>query len=438
MGGWPTLCLALLLVAAAPPEQRDPDSKSPAASKPDAKPAKPAAKARAANRAVASAPAAELPEFAVADLKTLVGPDAVLYFNAGEPLRDVSLVSFAAGRGPATFKSVTVQAKEGDKKRVLRAAALSRIELGNKPYAVRFAPALKGHVLIDLAARDAAINARLQTQRQRLWPELTDAEREAAINERKLFFLKAQTAYPQLQFHETKYFLFYTDLPAAKLAPYIRDLDTMYAKLASAFGAPAGKNIWLGKAVIVMFLRQADMWRFDQEVLKAESYAGYQARCHASTDGHVVISGWIGDDPAFFANVLVHETAHGFLWRHRSTVQIPNWINEGVADWIAAVVVPACKDTQRRQELAVKQLRQTGSAGGDFFTATNIAAWQYGLASSLVEYLLRVDAAAYRQFIDGIKEGATPEESLQAAYGLTFEQMLANYGRQIGVPRLMP
>jgi hypothetical protein len=438
MGGWPIVCLALLFVAAAPPEQGESASESSAASKADAKPAKSAAKARAAKRAAAAAPAADLPEHAVGDLSALKGPDAVLYFNAGEPLRDVSLVSFASGRGQATFKSVTVQAKEGDKKRVLRAAALSRIELGNKPYAVRFAPQLKGHVLIDLTARDVAINARLQTQRQRLWPELTDAEREAAVNERKVFFFKAQAAYPQLQFHETKYFLFYTDLPAAKLAPFIRDLDTMYARLATSFGVPAGKNIWLGKAVIVMFLGQADMWRFDQEVLKAESYAGYQARCHCSTDGHVVISGWIGDDPAVFAHTLVHETAHGFLWRHRSTVHIPSWINEGVADWIAGVVAPASRGTPRAQELAVKQLRQTGSAGGDFFTATNVTGWQYGLASSLVEYLLRTDAAAYRQFIDGIKEGATPEESLQAAYGLTCEQLLANYGRQIGVPRLTP
>lgn len=56
----------------------------------------------------------------------------------------------------------------------------------------------------------------------------------------------------------------------------------------------------------------------------------------------------------------------------------------------------------------------------------------------MVEYPLRIDPAAYRQFIDGIKEGATPQESLVAAYGLTPEQLLVSFGRQFGVLNLTP
>ena len=63
----------------------------------------------------------------------------------------------------------------------------------------------------------------------------------------------------------------------------------------------------------------------------------------------------------------------------------------------------------------------------------------YPLArEAVVEYPLRIDLAAYRQFIDGIKEGAAPQESLVAAYGLTPEQLLASFGRRFGVPNLAP
>jgi hypothetical protein len=434
-------CLAPVLFAAGltlagqgPPAQRS--RPEPPAERTESAAPSPKASAPSA-RGAGGAAAAPLPEHAVRQLSQLVGQPAVLHPTKGERLEDVELLSFAPGRIEGTFKSVTVRSGESGRKRTLRAAALGRMEIGGQPYEVAFAAALRGHVLIDLTQRDAQIDARLRAQRQRLWPELSAEEQAQAVRERKEFFARAGEAFG-LRLHETQYFLFYTDLPDEALAPYIRDLDAMYARLVAAFGLPQGKNIWRGKAAIVMFQNQASCWQFDQQVLKKPSSADFQARCHWSSDGHVTISGWSGTDPAFFAHILVHETAHGFLARYRSTVNVPSWINEGIADWVAGAVVPASNTTRRRQELAIKQLRQTGAAGGTFFTAPNVPRVQYGLASALVEYLLRIDAAAYRRFIDGIKEGATPDESLQAAYGMTKEQLLVAFGRQIGVPNLLP
>lgn len=423
---------------------------APAAAKPTAKADDPSAdqvkadsaplsdKQPPARKRGAEKPAAKLPEYAVADLQALVNQPAKVLLATGEKLEDMQTVSFASGRGQATFKSVSIKTEKGDKRRTVRSAALSRLEVSGKPYAVVFVPDLRGHVLIDIAARDAAIDARLKPKGFAIWPELSPAAQEAALSERRELLNKARQAFPRLAIHETKFFLFASDLPADSLAPFVRDLDAMYARLADVFGVAKGVNIWRGKAVIVMFAGRADLWRFDQQVMKVDSSVDAQARCHWSTTGDVTITGYSGDDPKIFAHVLVHETAHGFTARHRSSVPLPAWVNEGIAEWVAGVIVPAAQQTKLRQQRSIQRLRQTGSLEGDFFGMKTLYPWRYGVASALVEYLLRIDAAAYRQFVDGIKEGATPDESLQAAYGFSKEELVARFGREIGVLNLAP
>lgn len=121
-----------------------------------------------------------------------------------------------------------------------------------------------------------------------------------------------------------------------------------------------------------------------------------------------------------------------------STVHIPSWVNEGIADWIAATVVKD-KEVQRRQKTALDRIQQTGSLGGTFFEESRtIESWQYGVASSLVEIMLRIDPSKYRQFLTHIKEGVSSEESLQKAYGMSKEQLIKKYGALAGVPNLQP
>ena len=64
--------------------------------------------------------------------------------------------------------------------------------------------------------------------------------------------------------------------------------------------------------------------------------------------------------------------------------------------------------------------------------------WQWGVAASIAELLLKTDAKAYRQFVLGIKEGQTWQESLQDAYGLSPADLVQLYGQHIGVPNLRP
>ena len=61
-------------------------------------------------------------------------------------------------------------------------------------------------------------------------------------------------------------------------------------------------------------------------------------------------------------------------------------------------------------------MQSTGSLGADFFTAEHIQPVQYGIASQLVRFLVTRDRGKFAQFVRGIKEGQTTEESFQSAF----------------------
>jgi hypothetical protein len=238
---------------------------------------------------------------------------------------------------------------------------------------------------------------------------------------------------------EIRFFLFFTDIPANQVAPYITNLDAMYSELCKGFGVPQGKNIWLGKCIIVAFLEKSAFQAFEAKFMDNPEAEGAAGLHHSSSDGRALISCYRGNDPSFFATVMVHETAHGFLHRLRSTVHIPPWINEGVADWVAAKVVKNNSSIAQTQKVGVDLIRQTNTLGAEFFSDdARLVPAQYGIASSLTKFMLQIDPGRYRAFILGIKEGYTPEESLARTYGLTPGELIGNYGRSIGVANLRP
>jgi hypothetical protein len=136
---------------------------------------------------------------------------------------------------------------------------------------------------------------------------------------------------------------------------------------------------------------------------------------------------------------MVHETSHGFLHRLRSNVDIPPWINEGVADWVASVVVKNSPTIAQRQKAGIELIRQTNTMGEDFFQPdARLSSAQYGIASNLTNFMLQIDPGRYRVFILGIKEGYSLEESLARSYGMTPGELIGSYGRSIGMANLRP
>jgi hypothetical protein len=370
-------------------------------------------------------------------LAQLKGKPLKVYLRSGKELDDLEVLNVRPGQKLGTLKDLIFKSTEGKaNRRTLLPGVIDRIAVGGKPYLIAGDGKKDPWRLVDVELREAKVAEELKKTRNHLWAKLTDDERKERVTEQKEFFnpVKASDPNRPIALHETEYYLFYTDMPQREIEPFVADLDKMYLTLGQAFGVPKGENIWWGKAAVIAFSEQNDFVAFEKKFMDYD-IANYQSVCHSKYDGDVVIALHRGRNANYFASLLVLETARGYLNRYRSTVYIPRWLNAGIADWVVGSVVRADDSISRRQLDAVELIRRNGAVG-TFFEEKNLETWQLGLASSLVDLLLKRDPVRFRRLIEGIKEGQTWQDSLKTAYGFTPEDLARLYGEQIGVPNL--
>ena len=267
------------------------------------------------------------------------------------------------------------------------------------------------------------------------WPRLSAEEHAAEVKTLEAFAGELRQRFPRLQVSETHEFLVASDIPAAQLAPFVADLDTMHDFLCTLYGIPTGEPLWKGKCLVVAFLDEADYAALEEGVLKS-GMQGTHGICHQGSDGRVVMACHRGTDPAAFAHMLVHETSHGFNHRWMSPQRLPNWLNEGIAEWVGTRVVKNCDQVPRKEARALAFMRSQGTLGPGFFTAANIQPVQYGIASGMVRMLISRDARKFAEFVRGIKEGTPVEEALQKTFGGSLDDLVKAYGATVGVPYL--
>jgi hypothetical protein len=270
------------------------------------------------------------------------------------------------------------------------------------------------------------------------WPQLSAEEHAAQVAELERFVAEVTAAFPALVVSSTHEFLVASDIPAAQLAPYTAKLDAMHDFLCDLYGIPRGEPVWRGKCLVVAFLSAEDFRVFEQRFMRVDAQ-GIHGLCHQRGDGRVVMACHRGDDPLAFAHMLVHETSHGFNHRWMSPQQLPNWLNEGIAEWVGTQVVPACTQVPLKEARAVEFMRAGGTVGARVFAARpdhHIDAMQYGIASGIVKFLVARDRKRFAAFVRGIKEGMTVEESLRESFAASLDDVMAAYGRAIGVPGL--
>jgi len=116
---------------------------------------------------------------------------------------------------------------------------------------------------------------------------------------------------------------------------------------------------------------------------------------------------------------------------------VPSWANEGLAETIASDMVPQrgirmSGDADARAELQKRKNLD------DFFTTEHIVAWQYPVARTLTEFMIRQNKAGYVDFINGIKDGMPWADALKDKYGVTVDQLVNAYGISMTVAGLKP
>jgi hypothetical protein len=270
------------------------------------------------------------------------------------------------------------------------------------------------------------------------WPQLSAAEHAAQVKELEAFVAEAREAFPALEVSNTHEFIVATDIPAGQMAPYLASLDAMHDFLCDLYGIPRGEPVWLGKCLVVAFLKEDDFLAFEGRFMGLAP-PGVHGLCHQRSDGRVVMACHRGDDASAFAHMLVHETSHGFNHRWLSPARLPNWLNEGIAEWVGTQVVPACRQVPLKEAKGVEFMKASGSVGPGFFDDgpdAHINPLQYGIASGLVKFMVARDRKQFAAFVQGVKEGLSVEQSLKNSFRASLDDLVKAYGKAVGVPNL--
>ena len=290
----------------------------------------------------------------------------------------------------------------------------------------------------EAAERHKQYLARLELRGIRPWPELTEEQHQATIDNNKKMMEEIGKMVPGMQYAETANFMVYTNIPVVQMQPYVASLDAMYEMMCKMYRLPKDAKVFRGKALIVAFLNESEFQKFELQFFQRDSGGAYGV-CHSSSDGTVIVGCYRGNNPNGFGAMLVHETSHGFIHRYKTGVRLPSWLNEGMADYIAQALVPASNSTRLKQKASLDQMRQTRNLGADYFTLSrNINFDQYGIASSMTDFLLRTNTDAYIKLIESLKEGVPFEEALADTFNATPAQLTTAYGTALGIPDLKP
>ncbi|MDO5113783.1 MAG: hypothetical protein Q4E67_05360 [Planctomycetia bacterium] len=276
------------------------------------------------------------------------------------------------------------------------------------------------------------------------WPILSEEkDREVVEGQKQKMELIRQTfSRNSLVLYESEHFLYLTDAPPRIAKECVEYLERMHVRLREIFGLPETCRVWYGKGMVVAFLQQSHFQQFEAHFFQTQNtFSEALGLAHLMGDGNVLISLYYGDISQVrlrwrFIATLVHEMTHGFVHRYQSPKSLPLWLDEGMADYIAGQIVPACPEVKNKQREALSVMRRSYSVGGMMGATTRLEPWQYGVASGLVDFLLRKDARAFPVFLQKIKAGLPWPQALVETYRGTPEQLLRAFGQENRLPRL--
>ena len=277
------------------------------------------------------------------------------------------------------------------------------------------------------------------------WPVLTDAERAAACDTMRDGARKAlEVAGIPFEPVETTYFTLCGDLPAAEMQRWGRELDAMYARVGEVLGLPRDVNLFWGKCVILAFQKEDTFKLVEAAVFNHKAMPGLRGVCHMQGP-RTTVSLFRGNDELQFAATLVHETTHGIMHRWGTPMRLPDWANEGFAEWVARACVPRSGvDASRRPQGlaffrgggdATKVMALDGAAG----TWPGDNAIGYSVGYLLVDLMIAEKPSGFAAWVKAVKGGKPWRDSLASDFGADPARLAAGasawYRTNDGAPR---
>ena len=230
---------------------------------------------------------------------------------------------------------------------------------------------------------------------------------------------------PSLHLAESANFLIFSTWPRAGDKRLREVCETMHSHLRKQFAMPEGRNVWAGKLPVYVFTEVEDFQRFCKMVGEADmrESGGFVVN---RADGFCYIALNRTRSKTHFYGLLVHEGTHAFLARVPTGGFLPDWVNEGLAETMAAQLVPGCKAARRYVQATGQALRRDRDISG-IFQQVKLEDFDYGVAQSLVRFLLSRGGRRFIELVKLLKLGTDEAEALERTYGLTHEQLVAEW-----------
>jgi len=233
---------------------------------------------------------------------------------------------------------------------------------------------------------------------------------------------QAKAFAPTLHLAESPHFRIYSAWNVGNDRPLRTTCENMYAALCKQFDIPPTENIWVDKCAVYVFWEKAHFAKFCTDVYKRGNpkAAGF---CGWYGGGFVFIAMGPSRSTRQFYELLVHEGTHGFIARYRSNRGIPEWLNEGLAEYMSATLVPKCYSAKQYINATKEAIRKNRPVKR-IFDDVELDHFDYGIAQSWVRYLIARDSKAFPKLVDLLKDGKTEAEALKESYNLTRDGFL--------------
>ncbi len=248
---------------------------------------------------------------------------------------------------------------------------------------------------------------------------------------------------PAMHLIETAHFRIYSTRDESDDRTLAGMCEKLYQAMCKQFVIDLRENVWIGKLPMFIFQSKSNMVDFSADVVKGlleadesvRGYAGHQPFENAIYR-YVVLGPVKTKDmdksraQMLLHELLVHTSTHAFVSRFINDRAIASWVDEGLAEVMATKLISNTWAIQKLRSATQRATKHGRNIDGLFDTQEIPDDWfHYGVAQSLVRYLIGLSPKKFNRFIEMMKTGKSDAEALEAVYGMTRREMVVRWLR---------
>ena len=257
----------------------------------------------------------------------------------------------------------------------------------------------------------------------------------------KQFTADAKKIVPGIRLLETSQYLIYTTRAKEDDKLILSLLDRQNRAFYEYLDMDSKVHRMMGKLPIYIFESQRDYARFTSKVAgvpasSVMTLAGYTAHMEYEDFNYFytaigsVRSPGVTEKESLvkFHYIMTHEATHSLMNRAFSERRMPNWVDEGIAEYITAKLVPESvagdrwKNIQKMRDgskLTVRSIQQVMRA--PLIPRSDLS---YGIAQALIRQLDKIKPGKMLMFVKKLKQGSSVAISLKDVYEITEQDLI--------------